>query len=482
MLLSVVIRPQSFYAVFHELIRMAFPDDHIVFAADVRAESELCLEVCDRGEWLTVSAALGVFTRTGRATALPDKSAKSRWLRRFLYQYLSAYRGGRVSAYGILTGVRPVKVVHRMMDAGQNQAQILDALRREYLVAPEQAFKLLTVARNNRPAFVHAVGPKTIGLYVGIPFCSSRCYYCSFPGGILQDYERQIPPFLYALREEIATLGASLTDKGYQINVVYIGGGTPSVLRAEHLAEVLSWIRQAMPIRNAQEITFEAGRPDSLDTVKLRLLKDWGVNRICINPQTMRDATLARIGRKHDGAQIRTMAAEVKAYGFPRLNMDLIVGLPGESVADYRRSIEEVLRMTPENVTVHTLAVKKGSQLKADIAEKGSIQGMSDSLTRQGVALMDDLLRQRGYMPYYMYRQKYIRDNLDNTGYAAPDCACLYNILMMEERQTILGLGGGASSKFIDAFGGIAVYHNPKDPRAYQANMAGHIQAKLDKL
>jgi oxygen-independent coproporphyrinogen-3 oxidase len=503
MLLSVIIQPEVFYTVFHELTRVAFPEYELKFAVDPTADLNLIIDVTDsgadvarengrsavaEGAFLQAAVSIGDFNYTQQIFGPLDNIHKRRRLRRFLYTALSAYRGGRISDYGILTGVRPVKLVHRMLDAGWDETRIAGELCSEHMLSRPTAQRLLTVARNNRPDLerleqdpqVATGGERRLSLYLGIPFCSSRCYYCSFPGAILTDYARQIPPFVKALQREIAEVGSALTAGGYHIDTIYIGGGTPSVLKAEDWDAIFTQLQAALPGPAVREITFEAGRPDSLDETKLSLLKSWQVDRICLNPQTMRNATLERIGRRHDAGQIQDMVARIRAYGFSALNMDLIIGLPGETLEDYRHSITEVLALAPENVTVHTLAVKKGSQLKIDEGLQALTAPGAD--VRAGVELSEHLLQEAGYYPYYMYRQKYIREDLDNVGYARPGRACLYNILMMEERQTIVGLGGGASSKFMHPDGSITAYHNPKEPAAYQNNIERHIRAKREQL
>ena len=477
------IEPENFYTPLHELVRMTFAEHEIYFKDLSAREADLIviLQFTEKNGAVFFNGQIENFIRTDQAIIADNKEDTNRTLRKILFRFFSEYKARAISEYGVLTGVRPVKIVHRMLDQGLNDENVLVKLQQEYYLSKATANRLLTIARNNRFAFTPEVLPKQIGLYIGIPFCSSKCYYCSFPGAIVKKYESEILPFLSALEQEINEIGAYLTQHSYQVDTIYFGGGTPSILRTIDLQRVFSWLDAAMPWAQAREITFEAGRPDSLASDKIQQIVDWGVNRICINPQSMHDMTLSAIGRKHTSDDIAATVEMVRRTGALMINMDLILGLPGEGISHFQQSIERVLALNPENITVHSLAVKKGSALK-DKEGIASIHNGSDGI-REGAIWIDQRLQQAGYIPYYLYRQKYIKENLDNVGYALPGSECIYNIRMMEEKQTILGLGGGASSKLINPITGlITAYHNPKEPAAYITNISRHIMAKLDKL
>ncbi len=482
-------KPEQLYASLHELIRLAFPGCRMVIAPVPQGALSIQVNIAQEEKQLIIQ---GAIDGPDRKTV---KSEKHRWViqetelspeskflvRRFAYHLLCEHSGRNINPYGILTGVRPVKLVHRLFDQGFSPAEIKGILHHDYMLQAEKAALLLEVALNNRPFLLsQAMARKFYSVYIGIPFCPSRCYYCSFPAAVLNNYEEQLNPFLKALHYEVEQIGDFLQEQGIAIQSIYIGGGTPTVLSERDLERLLNLLQERFVSPSTQEITVEAGRPDTLTPTKLSIMKQAGVNRICVNPQTMNDSTLQRIGRNHDQKGVLRSLEWVRTAGIEKLNMDLIVGLPGEGIPEYLYTAEKILELNPDNITVHTLARKRGS-LMAE--EEATHKTKRVSEVQKGAELFSDSLRAAGYRPYYLYRQKYMSAAMENIGYAQPKEECLYNIQMMEERQTIIGLGGGAASKFIrPADWRLSSAYQPKDPLAYVESIEKLIKRKVDKL
>ncbi|HWQ75112.1 MAG TPA: coproporphyrinogen dehydrogenase HemZ [Syntrophomonas sp.] len=489
MILALELQPPEFYANVHELIRLCFPD-YQIFPGE-STEAEVSFRICrwEADHHLGLSACLRQGMQVTEAECeyrLDSGGERKNEIRRltrvFVYQLLCRHLGKNINPYGILTGVRPLKLLHRWFDRGDSIEEILARLEDEYCMQPEVARRLAQIAVNNRP-FLHSpqAAPKKISIYIGIPFCPSQCSYCSFPGAILTDYRQQIKPFLAALRQEIETIGTCADELGLEAESIYWGGGTPSILAADDLEELFLLLQQYHMTAVVQETTFEAGRPDTLSLEKLKLLRQLGVDRVCINPQTMQDQTLALIQRSHRSSDIVNAVGLAREAGIPAVNMDLIVGLPEENREQYGDTLAQVLALKPENITVHSLAVKRGSRLDA-AQGKNRLQDAAAEVWA-GLEYMRLMLQDQGYLPYYLYRQKYMTANVENVGYALPGSFCRYNIQMMEERQTIIGLGGGAGSKFVDPSDwSLSNLHSPKDPLAYSQHLPELLARKVDKL
>ncbi len=374
---------------------------------------------------------------------------------------------GREPPWGALTGVRPVKLPTRAMAAGASPTEARRELETEYRVSPDRARLAVDCARASLAAR-DSLRPDEVSLYVGIPFCPTRCAYCSFVSADVGRTLKLVEPYLEALLEETEAMGRMLREAGVRVRSFYMGGGTPTTLSAGQLDRLLARCQAALPLDRCQEYTVEAGRPDTITREKLEVLRDRGVERVSINPQTLEDPVLAAIGRRHTARDILDAYALARQVGFACVNMDLIAGLPRDSFAGFRRSLEGVLDLGPENVTVHTLALKKGSRLM-----DGSGEDLADALPggEETVEMLDfsrGELTRRGYAPYYLYRQKYMSGSLENVGWARPGTESLYNIVMMEELHSVLSLGAGGVTKLIDpASGQILRLTNPKYPHDY---------------
>lgn len=487
MQIALHLEPPSLYDSIHELVRMAYPGCEISCSGEGDIDFYLKMDLNEESALLKarITSPKGVINQEHTCPlkgSLSERlnSAKQR-VRLFTYDLLGELTQKDINPYGILTGMRPVKLVHRMLDNGFEPEAIVASLQADYRLQPEKALLLVEIAVNNRPFLVNA--PKAgVSIYIGIPYCPTRCYYCSFPGAVLRDYETEIKPFLKALFTEIRAISSSLSDLNLKVQSLYIGGGTPTVLSNSDLEQLFALLHSSGLISEATvEITVEAGRPDTLDLSKLRLLEANGVNRICINPQTMHDATLKSIGRQHDRKGVINALELAREAGIKKINMDVITGLPGEGLTENTYTAENILQLQPDNITVHTLALKRGSRMAE--MESATVQQERTRQVEEGVRLFGRLLRHAGYIPYYLYRQKYMKANMENIGYSRPGSFCLYNMQMMEERQTIIGLGGGAASKFIDlASGYLESVYNPKNPQAYCQGIERLVSRKVDKL
>ena len=383
---------------------------------------------------------------------------------------------GQEPPWGALTGVRPVKLPTRCMLAGGTPEQAQAELEGEYRVSPLRA-KLAVDCAQASLAVDREVREDQVSLYIGIPFCPTRCAYCSFVSADVGRTLKLVEPYLEAVLEEVEYTGRVLRESGLSIHSLYVGGGTPTTLSARQLERLFSSARAHLPLETCVEYTVEAGRPDTITREKLEVLRDQGVERISINPQTLEDEVLAAIGRKHSAQDILDAYALAREVGFDSINMDLIAGLPRDSFEGFRRSMEGVLALRPENVTVHTLALKKGSRL---MEEGGALPGGEE--TARMLDFSRDTLREAGFLPYYLYRQKYMSGSLENVGWCLPGKESVYNIIMMEELQTVVSIGGGGVTKLVDRKNGrIVRLPNPKYPHDYLSSR-DKILAQKDEI
>lgn len=369
---------------------------------------------------------------------------------------------GRELPWGSLTGVRPVKLPTRAMLAGKTPKQAEKELREVYHVSPPRA-ALAAECAQAALEVNRGLAPDGLALYIGIPFCPTRCAYCSFISADVKRSLGLVEPYVDALCREIQLAGELLRERGLGVSCAYMGGGTPTTLTAEQLDRVLSAVERFLPVERCAEFTVEAGRPDTITTDKLETLRAHGIQRISINPQTMEDHVLRAMGRAHTAAQIEEAMGLAEAHFGGMVNMDLIAGLPADTAEGFQRTLGQVLDMSPANITVHTLALKKGSRLTEEggaLCTPETVEAMLDLASRR--------LRGAGYAPYYLYRQKYMSGSFENVGWAKPGTVCAYNIVMMEELQSVLSLGAGGITKLVDREKGkILRLNNPKYAREY---------------
>ncbi|MGM9570668.1 MAG: coproporphyrinogen dehydrogenase HemZ [bacterium] len=381
--------------------------------------------------------------------------------------------------WGTLLGLRPTKVVHRLIDQGWTDAAIIAHLQRVYGLSLCKAELAADVARGERRFFLTEQDlQKKIAVYVGIPFCPTRCLYCSFPSYALAGRSDVLKGFLQALEEEINHLAGVIREHELTVESLYVGGGTPTTMGAAELDCLLGLLMEQFGSK-LSEFTVEAGRPDTINRDKLHMMLKHRVSRLSINPQTMNDATLQLIGRKHSSQETVKAFKLAREMGFNNINMDLIIGLPGEKLADAAYTLDFMQQFSPESITCHTMALKRASRLKE---EQQDFSAADRGLVEEMMNLVEAKMSVMGLKPYYLYRQRDILADLENVGYAVPGRESIYNVQMMEERQTVIGLGGGSVSKavFLPDFKVKRIF-NPKDPKTYIEKIAA-IKRKKEEF
>ena len=415
--------------------------------------------------WLTAVTTIEKDGKTVKAVRRLKASEETVQLRRRMLQqslYLAALELlPRVPAWGALAGVRPTKISTKHLLAGGTEKSADKLLQETYFVTPERR-KLALDCSGSTVAAYNLLEDRDISLYVGIPFCPTRCAYCSFVSRSIGKRTELMEPYLQALYKELALTGELLKKSGKRVRSVYIGGGTPTTLTADQMAQLLDKIYESIDLSENLEFTVEGGRPDTLDAEKLHVIRQHGADRMSINPQSMVDAVLRASGRPHKAADILRSYQEAVEAGFTAINMDLIAGLPGDDFEGFRHSLDTVAALQPANITVHTLALKKG----ADLFEKQVELPGGEEVSRM-VDYANETLRSLGYKPYYLYRQKYMSGSFENVGWSRDGKDCLYNIDMMAELHTILSIGGGGMNKVNLPGGRVERFHNPKFPEQY---------------
>lgn len=404
-------------------------------------------------------------------------------LKQLLYRVLSAYTGKELP-WGTLTGIRPTKIAMQFLEENapgtQNpmtEADILSYMQETYYCSEEKALLAIDIAKREKRILADIHYEKGYSLYIGIPFCPTTCLYCSFTSFPIFSWKDRVGEYLTALEKEIDFVREACQDK--ILDSVYIGGGTPTTLEPEELRRLLSKVRASFDFSQVKEFTVEAGRADSITRDKLRALKEFGVTRISVNPQTMNQETLNIIGRRHTVGQVEEAFRLAREEGFTNINMDLILGLPGETKEHVERTMEAVTRLCPDSLTVHSLAIKRASRLSLWIEENGieTLHNTDETMeiAAEGAARMN-------MKPYYLYRQKNMSGNFENVGYATEGNYGIYNILIMEEKQTIMALGAGTISKAVYPDGRIERCDNVKDVALYIEKIDEMIERKRKLL
>ena len=347
--------------------------------------------------------------------------------------------------WGSLTGIRPTRLVYEAMAGGMSLEEAEQFMMDRYFVSPDKARLLTEIVQMQEG--IHDAPRDKFDLYIGIPFCTTRCLYCSFASGEIGNGKRT-EPYVQALIQEIELSAELMKEAGCTVRSAYMGGGTPTSISAEQLKRILETAQRCFP--GAVEWTVEAGRPDTITREKLQVMREAGITRISVNPQTFSDDTLKKIGRAHTAGETIRAFWMAREMGFSHINMDLIAALPGETMADFERSLKTCIALDPESITVHSLSVKRSSKLHEKIVTGGAAYVQADvPEAARMISTAREMLNTAGYKPYYLYRQKYMAGNLENVGYAKPRHACLYNIGNMEETANVLALGAGAISKWL---------------------------------
>lgn len=394
-----------------------------------------------------------------------------------LLLYLRAYQGLDIhSEWGTLVGVRPTKLYHKYLDTCSIE-ETKKRLKEEFFISDEKLDLLASVAHYQRPYIEQkASNDKRVAIYGGIPFCQTRCTYCSFPYGLIQDYPH-IQNFKKSFIDDIEHMKSLIERYQLEIPTLYMGGGTPTSLDEDTFCEILQSFTSL--VTNDCEYTIEAGRPDSITKKKILDMQRCGVNRVSINPQSLQDSILKIIGRGHTVSSITSLYTYIRNHTTFSINMDFIAGLPTQTMQHMIENIDYICKVHPENVTIHTLALKKGSPLYNGI---GRTKMPSEMLVKEMVAYTKERLQAEGYIPYYLYRQQYMTGQLENIGYTLPNKECIYNIHIMEERQPVLSIGPGSSSKWMRG----PDYrqqkqHMPKDVNVYISTL-GTLLNKRESL
>ena len=375
------------------------------------------------------------------AVDFSDRTAMKNALKEHLYQLLEK-ETGHVLPWGTLTGIRPTKIPMKLLNEGKSHEEIATYMKQTYLASDEKIQLSIEIAERERVLLSQIDYENGYSLYVGIPFCPSTCLYCSFTSYPLASWKNKVDTYLDALEKELDYVAENFSGK--TLNSVYIGGGTPTTLEPDQLDRLIKKIRGSFDLSHCLEFTVEAGRPDSITEEKLAVLRDNGISRISINPQTMKQETLDIIGRHHTVEQTIESFKLARRLGFDDINMDLIMGLPEENLEDVCHTMEELKKLDPDNITIHSLAIKRAARLNI---YKDRYEKMQMVNTKEHMDLCGDYCEEMGLSPYYLYRQKGMAGNMENVGYAKPGKAGVYNILIMEEVQTIVACGAGSSTK-----------------------------------
>ena len=440
------------YAVEQSLLAF-FPEERPVYEGeDGPRHAEVTLH--QGAVYATGVTALTYDGKTARASArVPLAGAADEYERERLRQRalkLSFFRAARditgaTPSWGALTGIRPAKLVRTMLEEGYTPARADRELRDVYCVSPARRRLALESAQAGLRA-KRDLKPNDISLYIGIPFCPTRCAYCSFVSASVEKSFALIPPYLEALTAEVEAAGRMVRETGLRVKSFYMGGGTPTTLSAQQMDALLTAVNKAFDLSGCVEYCIEAGRPDTIDREKLQVLLDHGADRISVNPQSLEPQVLRAIGRQHSPEDIENAMTLATSMGFPHVNMDLIAGLPADTPEGFRRTLDKCLTFGADNITVHTLSLKKGSRILLEGLPIPTAEEVAEMLD-----YADPALRARGFAPYYLYRQKYMSGSFENVGWCISGAEGLYNIYIMEELHSILSLGAGGSTKMVDA-------------------------------
>lgn len=478
-MIQVRLSDKSFQYDIHSLIKAFYPREEIIFPGFEGNDNEDSSEAEPDEIHIEInlpdhSLSLNLPYRED-GLQIDRKSLKSD-LKRELYDLLEN-ETGKSLPWGTLTGIRPVKLSSQGLIEGKSDADILAFLKSFYYISDEKAKLSLEIAKREAKVLSKRAFHKGYSLYINIPFCPTTCLYCSFASYSIQKFKAWTQDYLRALSKEIDFLSKL---KGFESpDTVYIGGGTPTALSAKELEGLLTELDSKINLSNLSEFTVEAGRPDSITPEKLAILKKFSVDRISVNPQTMLNRTLKLIGRQHTAEDTMRAFNEARTAGFDNINMDIILGLPGEGLDDVKYTLEKISGMQPDDLTVHSLALKRGSALKA-LAVEGENPGIETSTAEMEgcMAAASDSAREMGLFPYYLYRQKNIAGNLENTGFSKPEKEGIYNILMIEDVGSIMALGAGAISKRVFPDGQIRRVDAVKDLKLYLEQVDQMIDRK----
>ena len=434
----------------HSLVKAFYAEDQVTVItpetkpeklAELEPQVSLEIELAETGAKIRVGEEIFLWEAASEAIADGYKNG----LKRFLYRTLSKMTGQKLP-WGNLTGIRPTKIAYGMLDEGRSDAEILDFMEQSHYVSEEKALLGIDIAKRERDLLKEIHYEGGYSLYIGIPFCPTTCLYCSFTSYPIAAFRRQVDAYVDAVIKEMDYVAENFQDK--VLDTVYIGGGTPTTLEPEQLDRLITALKSKFDFSTVKEFTVEAGRADSITREKLEVLHRHQVSRISVNPQTVKQETLDIIGRKASVEQVLTAYRLAREVGFDNINMDIIAGLPGETPEDMEDTLRQIALLGPDNLTVHSLAIKRAARMGQEEREGKRLTIIQDEIGTM-VEMAGNKARQMGLFPYYLYRQKNIAGNFENVGYAKVDKAGIYNILIMEEKQSIIAAGAGASTKIV---------------------------------
>ena len=477
MILAKLNKPEFEYDI-HSLVKAFFPEENVSATAEEKKYDEeitLTFQICYGEKEISIAWDGMTSGKKGEVSFevdFSDRQATKNQLKQKLYQVLSDITGEKLP-WGTLTGIRPTKIPMKLLEEGKSKAEIRSYMKDTYFASDEKIELSIDIAERELEILKKIDYENGYSLYIGIPFCPTTCLYCSFTSFPLVSWRTKVDSYLDALEHELDYVAVKFGKK--HLNSIYIGGGTPTTLEPYQLDRLIRKIRCSFDLSDCLEFTVEAGRPDSITREKLETLKKWGITRISINPQTMKDETLKIIGRRHTVAQTVESFRMARELGFDDINMDLIMGLPEESLEDVKNTLDQVKALKPDNLTVHSLALKRAARLnmfKEDYKDYKMVN------TTEHMDLTAEYAKEMGLEPYYLYRQKSMAGNLENVGYASPGKAGIYNILIMEEKQTIVACGAGTVTQRVYGDGRIDRCDNVKDVKLYMEKIDEMIRRK----
>ncbi len=475
-MIYVNLNKQQFEYDVHSLVKAFYPAEDVKVVVGETEDVNFRLLFLSDGIQFEQTETGRVWSRTAK-TEIENQAEKDELknqVKLLIYKALSEVTEKQLP-WGTLTGIRPTKIATAMLEQGRTEDEIRAFMREKYLVSPEKQELSIEIAHREEKLLSSLHGVKGYSVYIGIPFCPTTCLYCSFTSYPIAAWRDRVGRYLDALDKEIDFVAENNADD--ILDTVYIGGGTPSTLNAEQLERLLHKIVTTLPMEQVSEFTVEAGRADSITRDKLEVLKKYGVTRISVNPQTMNQITLDRIGRRHTVEQVLEAFQLARELGFDNINMDMILGLPGEGVEEVKHTMEVIKELKPDSLTVHSLAIKRASKLAQWIRENGMEELHN---TDETMAIAEKTAREIGLVPYYLYRQKNMSGNFENVGYAAPGKFGVYNVLIMEEKQTIVALGAGSITKRVFPDGRIERCENVKDIEQYLSRIDEMIERKRE--
>lgn len=475
-MIYVNLNKQQFEYDIHSLVKAFYPAEDVKVVVGETEDVNFRLLFLSDGIQFEQTETGRVWSRTAKTEIenQADKDELKNQVKLLIYKALSEVTEKQLP-WGTLTGIRPTKIATAMLEQGRTEDEIRAFMREKYLVSPEKQELSIEIAHREEKLLSSLHGVKGYSVYIGIPFCPTTCLYCSFTSYPIAAWRDRVGKYLDALDKEIDFVAENNADD--ILDTVYIGGGTPSTLNAEQLERLLHKIVTTLPMEQVSEFTVEAGRADSITRDKLEVLKKYGVTRISVNPQTMNQITLDRIGRRHTVEQVLEAFQLARELGFDNINMDMILGLPGEGVEEVKHTMEVIKELKPDSLTVHSLAIKRASKLAQWIRENGMEELHN---TDETMAIAEKTAREIGLVPYYLYRQKNMSGNFENVGYAAPGKFGVYNVLIMEEKQTIVALGAGSITKRVFPDGRIERCENVKDIEQYLSRIDEMIERKRE--